>query len=147
MICFCSSNGLMSSGNEPLYEIDRTQCKASKICVSSPSTFNPKCSPDWRLLGYISMPKFRPFLPCVHKERPRNLKFDQFHFKVVPKGGKSTDHDWNLNSSEGGQNTPACQISGHSFHTFSRKCPETSNFTGFTKSKWCQKEENQQTEI
>ena len=64
---------------------------------------------------------------------------------MAPKGGKSTDRDHNLISSEGGQDTSACKISGHSLHAFSGKCPETPDLTRFTKSKWRQKEENQQT--
>ena len=40
------------------------------------------------------------------------------------KKGKSTDHDQNSISSEGGQDTLACQSSGHSSLAFSRKCPE-----------------------
>ena len=49
------------------------------------------------------------------------------------KWGKSTDHDQNLVTSEGGQDTSACQISAHSCNTFSRKCLETTNLTCFTK--------------
>ena len=63
----------------------------------------------------------------------------------MPKLEISTDHDHKLFSSEGGQDTSACKISGHSHHRFSGKCPETQNLTRFTKSKWCQKEENQLT--
>ena len=55
------------------------------------------------------------------------------------------DRDHNLISSEGGQDTPACKISDHALCVFSRKCPETLNLTRFTKSKWRQKEKNQQT--
>ena len=44
----------------------------------------------------------------------------------MPKGGKSTDHDHNLVSSEGAQDTSTCKISDHSLHAFSGKCPETS---------------------
>ena len=40
--------------------------------------------------------------------------------------GKSTDHDHNLVSSEGGQDTSACKISGYFLNAFSGKCPETS---------------------
>ena len=43
--------------------------------------------------------------------------------------------DPELISSEGGQDTSARQISGHSLHVFSRKCLETPNLTRFTKSK------------
>ena len=48
--------------------------------------------------------------------------------QCVPKRRKSTDHDRNLISSEGGQDTSACKNSAHSSHVFSRKCPETSNW-------------------
>ena len=39
---------------------------------------------------------------------------------------KSTDSDHNLISSESGQDTSACKISGHTLHAFSSKCPEIS---------------------
>ena len=42
------------------------------------------------------------------------------------KGGKSTDRDHDLISSEGGQDTSACKIWGHFLHAFSSKYPETS---------------------
>ena len=42
--------------------------------------------------------------------------------KVAPKGGNSTDQDYNLISSKGGQDTRACIISGHSLHAFFGKC-------------------------
>ena len=48
---------------------------------------------------------------------------------------KSADRGHKLISSEGGQDTSACKISGHFLHAFSRKCPETPNLTRFTKSK------------
>ena len=60
------------------------------------------------------------------------------------KNGKLTDHDQNLTSSEGGQDTSVCQSSGHSSLAFSSKCPEVANLACFTQSKWCQNEENQQ---
>ena len=44
----------------------------------------------------------------------------------MPKGGKSTDHDHNIISSEGAQDTSTCKISDHSLQAFSGKCPETS---------------------
>ena len=56
-----------------------------------------------------------------------------------------TDHDQNLISSEGDQDTSAHRISGHSSYVFSWKCQETSNLMSFTKSRWRQKEDNQQT--
>ena len=92
------------------------------------------------------MQNFRPFPPCFLQEMPRNPTFDSFHeVKIVPKLEKSTDRGHKLNSSEGGQDTPVCKISSYSLHAFSRKCQETPNLTRFTKSKWCQTEENQQT--
>ena len=39
------------------------------------------------------------------------------------KGGRSTDHNQNLISSESGQNISACKISGHSLFAFSGKYP------------------------
>ena len=41
--------------------------------------------------------------------------------KGAPKWGKSTEHNQNPISSEGGRDTSACQNSGHSSHVFSRK--------------------------
>ena len=45
---------------------------------------------------------------------------------MTPKRGKSTDCDPNLIILVGGQDSYACQISGHSCHVFSRQCLETS---------------------
>ena len=65
-----------------------------------------------------------------------NPKFDLFQqVKIVPKLQKSKDCDHELISSEGGQDTSACKISGHFLYAFSGKCPETPNLTRFTKSK------------
>ena len=50
-----------------------------------------------------------------------------------------------MSSAEGGQDTSAYKISGHSLHVFSGKCQDTTNLVHFTKSKWDQKEKNQQT--
>ena len=100
----------------------------------------------WRWSGYTSMQNVRPFRQWVLQTMTRNPKFGAFHYdKIVPKLEKSTDQDYNLIISVGGQDTSACRIPGHSLHAFSRKCPETPNLTRFTKSKWRQKEENQQT--
>ena len=53
---------------------------------------------------------------------PGTPKFNPFHsVKVMSKGQKLTDCDHNLISSEGGQDTSACKISGHSLHAFSGK--------------------------
>ena len=82
------------------------------------------------------MPNSRPFLHCSLKKIHRNLKFAHLHkVKVAPKGQKSTDHKQNLISSEGGQGTSVCQISGHSSFVFSRKYQDTLNLTSFTKTK------------
>ena len=64
---------------------------------------------------------------------------------MLPKWWKSTDHDPNLISSEGGQDPSAHHISGHSSLVFSWECPETTNLTSFTKSKCHQNKEDQQT--
>ena len=58
--------------------------------------------------------------------------------KVAPKVRKSTDHDHNPVSSNGGQDTLAGKISGNSFHVFCVKYPETPSLARFTKSKLCQ---------
>ena len=55
--------------------------------------------------------------------------------QIAPKLEKSPDRNHKLISSEGGQDTVAYHISGHSLNGFSRKCPETPNLTRFTKSK------------
>ena len=44
----------------------------------------------------------------------------------MPKLEKSTNHSHKLISSEEGQATSACKISGHSIHAFTGKCLETS---------------------
>ena len=53
-----------------------------------------------------------------------------FSKKNLPKLGKSPDLDQILLSSEDGQNTSACWISGNSLYVFSRKRPESS-------PEWC----------
>ena len=61
------------------------------------------------------------YLICFTKS-----KLHQFQLiKGAPKGGNSRKCGQNLIGSEDGQDTLACQISGHSFHVFSRKCAET----------------------
>ena len=63
---------------------------------------------------------------------PRNPKFDPFHqVKIASMLEKSTDRDHELISSEGGQDTSACQISGHFLHAFSEKCSKTQKFDPF----------------
>ena len=49
---------------------------------------------------------------------PGNPKFDPFHLvKIAPKLEKSPDRNHKLISSEGGQDTVAYHISGHSLNT------------------------------
>ena len=62
------------------------------------------------------MLNFRPswFLPCMLKSIARKHKMYMFHWVKMPsKFGKSTNRGQNLFSSGGGQDTPACQISGN----------------------------------
>ena len=94
---------------------------------------NPKFE---RWSGYTSMQNFRPFPLCILWEMTGNAKFGPFHeVKIAPKLEKSLNCDDNLSSSEGGQDTSACKISGHFLMGLSRKCPETPNLTCFTRSK------------
>ena len=65
------------------------------------------------------MQNARPFPQWVVQEMSGNPKFDPFHkVKIAPKLDKSTDHDPNLISSEGGQDKSACKFSGHSLYVF-----------------------------
>ena len=64
--------------------------------------------------------------PQSTTKMPGNSKFDLFHkVKIASKLKKSINCNHNLISSESGQDTSAYQISVHSLHAFSRKCPET----------------------
>ena len=56
----------------------------------------------------------------------------------MPKLEKSTDRGHKLISSEDGQDTSACKISGQSLHAFSGKCPENSP-DGQTDGRTCRK--------
>ena len=56
-----------------------------------------------------------------------------------------TDCEQYVTTSTGVQDTPACQNLGHSSNALSWKFPEIPNLICFTKSKWCQNAENQQT--
>ena len=80
-----------------------------------------------RIHQHAKLQAFLPHVPCILKKMPRNLKLTSFtntkYIYVVPKGRKFTDHDQNLNRSEGGQDTSACKISCHSLHVHSRKYP------------------------
>ena len=89
-------------------------------------------------------PKYDKFQPKGHHNEenpqsmtkmPGNPKFYQFHLvKIASKLEKSTNCNHNPISSESGQDTSACKISGSFLHGFSRKCLETPNLTRFTKS-------------
>ena len=64
----------------------------------------------------------------------------------MPKLEKSTDRDHKLISSESDEDTSACKIEGHFSPCVLREMlGKTPNLTHFTKSKWRQKEEMQQT--
>ena len=64
----------------------------------------------------------------------RNPKFVAFHYdKIVPKLEKSTDRNYKLISSEGGQDTSEYKISAHSLHAFARKYPEIPSLARLTK--------------
>ena len=79
------------------------------------------------------MQNFRPFPRWVFQKMPGYPKFDPFHeVKIAPKLEKSPDRNHNLLSPEGGRDTAAYHISGHSLHAVCRKCPETPNLTRFT---------------
>ena len=59
--------------------------------------------------------KFQAILIMTSQENARKPKiWPVSQVKVQPKWGKSTDLDQNLISSESGQDTPECKISGHS---------------------------------
>ena len=74
--------------------------------------------------------------PQSKTKMPGDPKFDPFHeVKIASKLEKSTNCNNNPISSEGGQDTSSCNISGYFLNGFSRKCPETPNLTSFTKSK------------
>ena len=81
----------------------------------------------WRLSEYTSMRNLRLFLLCVLKNCLPNPQFETLHYvQITVNMWKSTDHDQNIISSTGEQNTLAYQISGHTFHAFCRKHTETS---------------------
>ena len=70
------------------------------------------------------MPHLWLFLPINLKIAAVNITFASFHWvEIAPELGKSTDCNQNLTTSEGDQDTSACQISGHSFHAFLQRTP------------------------
>ena len=95
-----------------------------------------------RELGYISMPHFRPFLPCIFLRISRNPHFIMFlgdqrggqdisacHIPEYPFFGHQNVEIGTVPTkiiSGGGQDTPACHILCCSFHAFCLECLETS---------------------
>ena len=79
----------------------------------------------------MGMQNLKLFPLGVLPEMPGHPKFGLFHLVEID---KSLDPDHKLISSYGGQNMPACKISGHSFHELSGNCMETPSLTSFTKS-------------
>ena len=73
----------------------------------------------WPISDYYSLAFSRKCL-----ENPDMISFIKLEKALIL--GKSTDHDQNLTISESGHDTSAFQITSHSFHAFSDKCPETS---------------------
>ena len=93
----------------------------------------PKCKQLKMQPGYICMSNSKSFLPCILKKFVKNPKFDLFHkVKILPKFRKSTDHGQNVISSQGGQDTSACQSAGPSSFAFSRKYLEVASLACFT---------------
>ena len=106
-----------------------------------------------RWSGYINWPNCRPLLLSLISEMDGNPKFDPFHsFKITQILGKSRNLDQNFIGFEGGHDTPAGQISGHSFYGLPgifipfvlQKMFETPNLTDFIKIQLCQNYENKQ---
>ena len=62
----------------------------------------------------------------IRKPRMWSVPLSQNSAKIR----KSTDHDNNLISSECGQDTSACENSGHSLHAFSGNVPKTQSCCG-----------------
>ena len=124
---------LRNARKPQIWHVSLSQNSAKITKINRPC---PRTNQFWRWSRYISVQNFRPFPPCVLKEMPGNPKFDTFHkVKIAPKLEKSTDWGHKLISSESGQDTSACKISGHFLHAFSGKRPEPPNLTRFTKSK------------
>ena len=73
---------------------------------------------------------------------PGNPKQDQFQVKGAP---KSTEHDQNLISSEGGRDTSEYQNSGHSSHFSQGKIWKPQIRLVSLSQSGTKKEENQQT--
>ena len=110
-------------------KLDRTRRKAVEICLLSPldiysHTFSRWCPGTSNMISFSQRITMRK----IHRAL---TNFPKIIAKIAPKLeklklGKSTGRDHNLISSEGGQDTSACQVSGYSLHASSGKCPETS---------------------
>ena len=133
---FQAISSMRSPGNARKPQIWPVSLSQNSAKITKTNRLWPRTNQFWRWSRYISMHNFRPFLRCVLQEMPRNPKFDPSHWvEIVPKLAKLTNQGHKLISSEGGQDTSACKISGHFLHALSEKCPETQNLTRFTKSK------------
>ena len=124
-LIWCHSSRVL---NKMLGNLTFDQFDKFKWChmEENPPTFNYSQFRRWS--GYISMPNFMIFPLCILREMPGTPKFDPF---TRSKLGKYINIDHNLTTSQGGQDTSACKMSGHFFHAFSRKYPETPKFDPF----------------
>ena len=91
-----SCNAFWRNSSETLFwPVSLSQNGAKMRKINRPWT---KFNKFWRLSGYISMSKFRPFLLCFLQKIPGSCKF--WPVKMMQKCWKSTDDDQNLISSE-----------------------------------------------
>ena len=127
---------MRSPGNARKHQIWPVSLSQNSAKIRKINKLGPQSITFWRWSRCIIQQNFRPFLQWVLPELPWNPKFDPFHkIKIAPKLEKSTNCNHKLISSEGGQDTSACKLSGHSLHAYSEKCLETPNLPCFTKSK------------
>ena len=102
-------------GNAQKMQIELVSLSQTATTVRKANRLGPKCNQFKRWSVYIRSSNALAFPPCVLRINPGNPKFDLFPWvKLILKWGNSTDNDQNLISSEGGQDTSAFQISGHS---------------------------------
>ena len=121
---FQAISSMRSPGNvqkPQIWPVSLSQNSAKITKINRPW---PRTNQFRRWSRYMSVQNLRPYPPCVLQEMSGNPKFDPCQNSA--KIRKSTDHGHKLISSEDGQDTSACQISGHSLLAFSGKCPETS---------------------
>ena len=118
------------------FQLDRTRRKASEICLRYPSPSTPTRSPDNAKKPQIWLVSVKGAPWWKNPQSTTKMPGNPFHqVKIVSKLEKSTNCDHYLISSEGGQDTSACKMSGHFLNGFSRNWPQTSNLTCFTASK------------